>query len=306
MAQAEAKEEKKSSECPYSITIMPLPTSEDNYAHFLIDTNSNKCMLTDPPSTPAAIQVILNQWKQLQQKNDKLQLIAVLTTHHHWDHAGGIGAIKKEFKNIKVYGSKIDNQKLKGTNNEFTDEVSQGDILQLGNTKIKIIEVPCHTQGHLLYYVTDKDGNYSSCFTGDTLFKGGVGRFFEGTGAQMLSNFNKIRNLPKDCKLYNGHEYTKGNFDFGCFIEAKNEKMKQFHQIAVQKKYDLCNPTTVQDEIETNVFMRTNVDVTKNNLIAKWNEAVAAGKVSKNQKFDKESDVMSALRLLKNSGFHRK
>jgi len=99
-----------------------------------------------------------------------------------------------------------------------------------------VYDVPCHTRGHVLYHVTSKgddDNNshmndeYSSLFTGDTLFVAGVGHFFEGEPYEMLNNFQKISNFNDNVKIYPGHEYAISNLHFGIFIEENNENMKK-------------------------------------------------------------------------------
>ena len=102
--------------------------------------------------------------------------------------------MKKNFKGIKVYGGKADNIKEYLKENTFTDEVGEGDIIKLGtNTKITVYDVPCHTEGHVLYYLTDHEDKYPS---------------FEGTAGAMLKNFKKIATFPKETKIYPGHEFS--------------------------------------------------------------------------------------------------
>ena len=214
-------------DAPYIVDVVKLWNDKgpcyDNYAYFIIDRDSSECMVVDPAVCEPPI---MKRYKELKAENEKIKLVGVLTTHKHHDHSAGNGDLRKLFKDIKVYGGKVDNQLEYLGRDSFTDEVVEGDVINLGkNTKISIFDVPCHTQGHVLYYITDHEGSHPSLVTGDTLFVGGVGHFFEGTAAEMLKNFKKIAAFPKDTKIWVGHElisyfcvYIDMTSPFLCFI----------------------------------------------------------------------------------------
>eukprot|EP01084_Bolivina_argentea_P026679 49645_1 len=316
MAQAEQKENNRSSYVIDTVKLWGYPGTDDNYAYFIIDRESSECMVVDPAVCEPPI---MKRWKELKAENASLKLTGVLTTHKHYDHSAGNGKMRKTFKDIKVYGGKTDNIKAYLKQNAFTDEVSEGDIIQIGNnTKITVFDVPCHTQGHVLYFVTNNDDQYPSLITGDTLFVGGVGHFFEGSAADMLKNFKKISEFPKDTKVYVGHEYAYSNYMFGVFIEPENEILKQRYDWARKMKNEngICVPTTIQMELDSNVFMRTDNETVVRNLKRRWNDA---GKnvinrvgnrygVNVNNDTNKwtEADVMGGLRHLKTTGYHKK
>uniref|UniRef100_A0A8C6P4Y2 Hydroxyacylglutathione hydrolase like n=1 Tax=Nothobranchius furzeri TaxID=105023 RepID=A0A8C6P4Y2_NOTFU len=126
-------------------------------------------------------------------KREGLSLIAVLTTHHHWDHARGNEALRKSFKSIK-----------------------------------KCVSTPCHTAGELCFYVwEDECSDAPAVFTGDTLFIGGCGRFFEGTAEQMHHSLTQVLgSLPPET-VFCGHEYTIRNLKFAVLVEPENKKAKE-------------------------------------------------------------------------------
>lgn len=187
-------------------------------------------------------------------KDFGLQLTSILTTHHHNDHCGGNSQMLSHFPGIKVFGGDERVQAI-------TDLVKDGDELELFDTKIKVFHVPCHTSDHVLYYVQNQKSS-PFLFTGDTLFVGGCGRFFEGTAEQMHTALNKIvASLPHDTQVYCGHEYTVQNLKFAHHIEPDNEDVKQKLDWAVQQisegKHTI--PSTIGDELKYNPFMRVHV-----------------------------------------------
>lgn len=171
-----------------------------------------------------------------------VQLKSVLTTHHHWDHAGGNEKLVSKFTAnhgpLKVYGG---DDRI----GALTDKVKQDDIIQLGTLKIHCLFTPCHTTGHICYFVESPNGE-RAVFTGDTLFLGGCGRFFEGTATEMHSALiGKLSKLPNDTNVYCGHEYTLQNLAFGRHVEPNNEDITRKIEWAQKQRKD--NLPTVCD-----------------------------------------------------------
>ena len=165
----------------------------------------------------------------------------ILTTHKHADHSGANKPLFEEFPGLRVYGGALDS--IPGCTNPVTDE----DVIEpIPGLTVRCMHTPCHTKGHILYYLDTKaegkqhevikDGKYqhvkgvNRCiFTGDTIFLGGCGRFFEGTADQMLSAFDRFSTLPDDTKVFCGHEYTLKNLEFGLLAEGEvNPHLKEF------------------------------------------------------------------------------
>lgn len=119
------------------------------------------------------------------------------------------------------------------------------------------MSTPCHTQDSICYYVTDtiNKNQAGRVFTGDTLFIGGCGRFFEGTGDEMNRALSYLGTLPDNTVVQNGHEYTAGNLAFGQAIDPENEALQRLADL-VKKNKITTGLTTIGDEKEWNVFMR--------------------------------------------------
>ncbi|KAF9595841.1 hypothetical protein IFM89_005327 [Coptis chinensis] len=229
--------------------ILHIPCLEDNYSYLIIDEGSKEAAAVDPVE-PDKILEAANQ--------HGLILKLVLTTHHHWDHAGGNDKIKQLVPGIKVYGGSLDN--VQGC----THLVQNGDNISLGASNINILSLhtPCHTRGHISYYVTGKEEENPAVFTGDTLFVAGCGKFFEGTAEQMYQSLCvTLGSLPKPTQVYCGHEYTVKNLQFALTVEPDNEKIVQKLSWAQQQRQANLPtiPSTIQDEFETNPFMRVDI-----------------------------------------------
>ncbi|KAJ0466058.1 putative hydroxyacylglutathione hydrolase [Helianthus annuus] len=228
--------------------VIHIPCLEDNYSYLVIDENTKQGAVVDPVEPEKVIGVA---------KENGVELKLVLTTHHHWDHAGGNEKIKELVPGIKVYGGSIDN--VKGC----TNKVENGDKLSLGaDINILSLHTPCHTKGHISYYLTGKEDDDPAVFTGDTLFVAGCGKFFEGTAEQMHESLCvTLASLPKQTKVYCGHEYTVKNLQFAQTVEPENAKISQKLSWAQQQRQSGLPtiPSTIGEELEFNPFMRADL-----------------------------------------------
>jgi len=180
-------------------------------------------------------------------RREKLELAAILATHHHADHVGGIRELLGVRK-IAVYGPR--NEPIP----TLTHPVSEGDtvtIPELG-ASFSVLDIPGHTRAHIAYY------GAGALFCGDTLFACGCGRVFEGTAEQMYSSLGKLRALPDDTKVYCGHEYTLANIGFAKNVEPGNAALAareaRDQRLRAQGKPTL--PSLLGDEKATNPFLR--------------------------------------------------
>lgn len=191
-------------------SVHPVPCLSDNYAYVVLDNDTKTALAVDPVN-PTAVNAAL--------KAHDASLAAILTTHHHSDHSGGNTDMAKSHPNVPILGG---DDRIPA----MTRKVASGDTAEFGALKIKVDSVPCHTTGHVLYTVThDKDEASvpPAVFTGDTLFIGGCGRFFEGTADQMHHALNKVlAGMPEDSAIWCGHEYTEANLAFGAKVEPNN------------------------------------------------------------------------------------
>ncbi|KAL6736078.1 hypothetical protein Aduo_006468 [Ancylostoma duodenale] len=244
--------------------VVPVRALEDNYMYLVYSEKDLKGFAVDPVE-PQKIKAAA--------ENHKVTVAAALVTHHHWDHAGGMGEFRKIWPADKavVYGGddRIDHLSHKVEPEEkFTVgemEVRMGVSAGSTSCRIKCLQVvafktPCHTKGHVCYYVSHPGDDHRILLTGDTLFIAGCGKFFEGNGAEMHRNLNEILGkLPDDTRVYPGHEYTLSNLKFAHHIEPSNEHVKRKLDWAakLQARNEPTVPSTIGEEKETNPFMRT-------------------------------------------------
>ncbi|TFK25086.1 hydroxyacylglutathione hydrolase [Coprinopsis marcescibilis] len=262
-----------SSTAHHRMKIVPVPVRQDNYAYLLIDEPSKKAAAVDIFDVARVTEVA---------QELGVDIVAAITTHHHMDHSGGNENFASKFPGAPIYGgSKQVPEVTKIVKDE--EEFTLGD-----NIHIRCLATPCHTQDSICYHVTDKTNKShpGGVFTGDTLFIGGCGRFFEGTGEEMVKALTYLGTLPDETIVYNGHEYTGSNLAFGKHIEpdtAGNAKLTEI----VEKNKVTTGLTTIGDEKTWNVFMRLD------------SPAVRAATSASESTPDRE--IMDSLRNQKNS-----
>lgn len=217
--------------------------SSNNYAYLVTDEASKDAVIIDPANPPEVAPVLKEAIDA-----GKINLTAIINTHHHWDHAGGNDKILSQFKSLKlpVIGGKDCNSVTKTPKHEETFKIGQ-------KISVKALHTPCHTQDSICWLM--EDGDEKVVFTGDTLFIGGCGRFFEGTPAQMHTALNEtLASLPDDTKVYPGHEYTKQNVKFLATV-LDTEPVKKLQSFA-ENNQQTQGKFTIGDEKQHNVFMR--------------------------------------------------
>jgi hydroxyacylglutathione hydrolase len=220
--------------------IVQIPLLRDNYAYLLVCEKTKSAAIIDPSEADP----VLNRIDQ-----EPVTLAAILNTHHHRDHTGGNEGILARHQ-TEVYGHISDSARIPG----FTHGVDEGDEVQIGELKGKVLFIPGHTTGHVAYLF---DNNL---FCGDTLFTGGCGRLFEGTPEQMHASLNKLMALPDNIKVYCGHEYTESNLRFAMSLEPKNPKLvSRFERVqGLRSRGASTVPSTLEEEKQTNPFLRWN------------------------------------------------
>jgi len=217
------------------------PCLSDNYGLLLHDPDTG---LTASIDTPDADEIMA------QCKDKGWQLSHIFNTHHHWDHTGGNLELAAKIEKLKIIGPSHDAARIPG----LTQGVSGGEQFIFGAQTISVIETPGHTSGHIIYYLPQS----KLAFVGDTLFKMGCGRLFEGTPQEMFDSLAKIAALPDETLLYCAHEYTLSNGRFALTVEPNNQALiDEIKKAEAQReKGHPTVPTNVELEKAINPFMR--------------------------------------------------
>ena len=214
-----------------------IPAFQDNYI-WVLSNDEGHCVIVDPGEAAPVLKAIEeNQW----------QPQAILLTHHHHDHVGGVKELRQRFPDVVVYGPEETQDK------GATKCVVEGDKLILLGYEFSVFATPGHTLGHVSYYTIPY------LFCGDTLFSGGCGRLFEGTADQMYQSFQKINALPPETVICCAHEYTLANMKFAQHIlpddPAIEDYLNKVKQLRTKNQTTL--PVTLENERRINVFLRT-------------------------------------------------
>ena len=214
----------------------------DNYSYLIHDDHSKKTAIIDPSEFAPCDKAISESYKKLD---------FILNTHHHYDHVGGNEELKKKY-NAKVLGFENDKDRIP----EIDRVLKDNQEFKIGTLNFSTIFIPGHTKGHIAFYFKKE----KVVFTGDTLFSLGCGRVFEGTYEQMFQSLNKLKNLPGDTKIYCGHEYTYKNLEFCLKFNPNNnflKKKKNAVELTLKNKKPTI-PSTIEEEIKTNIFFKLN------------------------------------------------
>jgi len=226
----------------------PLLARSDNWMYLVVDDATKQAAVVDPYDWK-------KMWKLVEEKG--VTVTTLLTTHHHDDHSGGnkqfLAHAPPSLPPIKAYAG----SHSPGTNTLISDNST----FRIGDgINVRCMHTPCHTQDSICYYLEDGKGA-KGVFTGDTLFMGGCGRFFEGTPSEMHRSLQYLMTLPNSTTVYNGHEYTASSARFGASVDPSNERIRSLVALADKRGGDLAGGgttgrTTIGDEKEWNVFVR--------------------------------------------------
>lgn len=224
------------------IRIVPAFEVEKNYMYLIVDERSGKAAAVDPVAPDKMMAAA---------EEEGADIVAILTTHHHWDHAGGHKEMLRRIPDLRVYGN---DERIYGQ----TDRVAHGETIVIGDSiKIRALLTPCHTRGHVCYYIDDKQ--HPGVFTGDTLFLGGCGHFFEGDGADMYRALvHVLGRLPDNTRVYCGHEYALNSLAFAVHAQPDNRAARdklEWARMRVEAG-EWCSPSLMSEEKEYNPFMR--------------------------------------------------
>jgi len=220
--------------------IIPVPAFTDNYIWVLRE--GPQAAVVDPGDAKPVLDYM---------DREGLAICAILATHHHRDHVGGVSVLAERF-GAPVYGPAGESIPARTRALAEDDAVN---VRCIGDT-FHVLDIPGHTAGHIAY-VGRVDGT-PVVFCGDTLFAAGCGKLFEGTPAQMWSSLGKLAALPRETQVYCGHEYTLANLRFAAAVEPANPEIARRTERERDKR-DRGLPTvpsTIGEELVTNPFLR--------------------------------------------------
>lgn len=214
-----------------------IPAFQDNYI-WVLSEDDGRCLIVDPGEAAPVLRAIEeHQW----------QPEAILLTHHHNDHVGGVQALRDAFPDVVVYGPA--ETQHKGT----AQVVAEGDTVTVLGQDFSVFATPGHTLGHICFF------SFPYLFCGDTLFSGGCGRLFEGTATQMYQSFCKINALPDDTVICCAHEYTLGNMKFAVSVLPQDAEVQEYYKKVseLRAKNEKTLPVILKNERKINLFLRT-------------------------------------------------
>jgi hydroxyacylglutathione hydrolase len=183
--------------------LIPIPAFNDNYIWMLHD--AHQALVVDPGDAQPVLKALAQH---------RLTLGAILVTHHHGDHTGGVDELRQA-TGAKVFGPMHEPMP------EPLQRLQGGDFLDLLGLRFQVMDVPGHTAGHIAYFA-EVPGDAPVLFCGDTLFSAGCGRLFEGTPAQMLTSLTRLAGLPDATRVCCAHEYTLSSLRFALAVEPDN------------------------------------------------------------------------------------
>jgi hydroxyacylglutathione hydrolase len=223
------------------LTIIPIPAFADNYIWLL--RNGAQAAVVDPGDASPVMAHL---------EREGLELTAILATHHHGDHVGGIPALVTRWR-VPVFGPAHE------TIPERTQGMTEGDSITVPGIDLRlwVLDIPGHTAGHIAYVA--RDSTPPLLFCGDTLFAAGCGRLFEGTPAQMVASLGKLGALPEATQVYCGHEYTLANLRFAQAVEPASAllRVREAREKLKREHGSPTLPSTIGEERATNPFLRT-------------------------------------------------
>lgn len=250
--------------------VLHVPAFDDNYIWLLTGHAPDRVAVVDPGDAAPVLAHC---------ERAGLTPAAILCTHHHGDHIGGVEDLLRRYP-VPVFGPA--RERIPG----LTHPVADGERLALDGLglELEVIAVPGHTSGHVAYYGDGK------LFCGDTLFSAGCGRLFEGSAEQMHASLLRLAALPGDTEVYCAHEYTEANLRFALAVEPDNNDILRYRDEVRARRASgqPTLPSTLDRERHVNPFLRVSVPAVR----------LAAEKAS-GQALSSDTEVFAGLRRWK-------
>jgi hydroxyacylglutathione hydrolase len=240
--------------------VVPVPCLSDNYA-YLVTSDGRDAFVVDPSEADPVLAAL---------EREGLRLVAIVNTHHHYDHVGGNERLRERLGPLPVYAHASDRGRVPAQ----THEVVEGQRFGVAGVELDPLHVPGHTLGAVAYH------GGGAVFTGDTLFVAGCGRLFEGTPEMMHGSLSgKLAKLPPATEVYCGHEYTLANLRFAATVEPDNPAIEEAAAEARGKRErgEPTVPSTIARELATNPFLR----VAQPSLSARFGDGTPADVLGK-------------------------
>jgi hydroxyacylglutathione hydrolase len=257
--------------------IITVPAFSDNYIWLLCNEDNSQAAIVDPGDAAPVIKAL---------EAEGIKPVAILITHFHHDHVGGIAKLLEVYPGLRVYGPEKERiphmtHPLNGTETINLDRLG---------IRLDVMDVPGHTAGHIAYY----DEQQGNLFCGDTLFACGCGRVFDGTLQDLHDSLQKIARLPAHTQIYCAHEYTLDNIGFAKWVEPDNVDLIKREQadMALIDNDKATVPSLLSLELKTNPFLRTD----KPNVIKRVEEATG-------KSLNDGADVFAAMRTWKDTKY---
>jgi hydroxyacylglutathione hydrolase len=222
--------------------LIPIPAFNDNYIWMLHDTQ--QALVVDPGDAQPVHEALAQH---------RLTLAAILVTHHHGDHTGGVDELRQA-TGAKVFGP------ARESIPEPLQRLQNGEFVDLLGLRFDVLDVPGHTADHIAYFA-EVPGEAPVLFCGDTLFSAGCGRLFEGTPAQMLASLTRLASLPDATRVCCAHEYTLSSLRFALTVEPGNADTLTYLARAEQLRANNVPtlPSSIGLEKAVNPFLRTHL-----------------------------------------------
>ncbi len=254
------------------LTVHAVNAFKDNYIWLIQAENSRKVLIVDPGDADPVFQAL---------KHKDLEPAAILITHHHADHIGGVDALLEKYQ-LPVFGPAGETIPAVTHPLQASEDVNIDPDFPL----FRVLDTPGHTQGHICYLVENK------LFCGDTLFAGGCGRLLGGTARQLFHSLQQLKQLPWDTEVYCAHEYTAANLRFASAVEANNpalqERQEETRKLREQGQATI--PSLMADELATNPFLRSHIPNIR-----------TAAETFSDRSLDDDESVFAALRQWKDN-----